>query len=709
MKQVIQSVSGGPVTVVDVPAPVAGPTEVLVKTIASVISAGTEAAVTKLAQANLLQKAKARPDLVRQVVTKAQREGIRSTVRSVRNKLDSDIPLGYSACGVALEVGEAVAGIRPGDTVATGGAGKANHAHFQAVPGLLCAKVPDGVKPEDAAMATIASIAMHGVRLSGVTGGERVVVIGMGLIGQLTMRIARAFGCDVVGIDINEYPLKIAEAAGFTSLLEKGRETTETIHHWTKETGADAVIITAGTRSSSTVMRTPEICRDRATVVVVGDVGLELERTPFYEKELSLRFARSYGPGRYERSYEEWGVDYPAGHLRWTEGRNIASVLDLIARGVLDVSDLTTQSFPIEDAASAYKLIEERSEPYLGIRITYGNDDRKREILLRRPTTELKDEPRLGFIGAGSFTRSVLIPSFRAAGFTRFISVTSASGLSARKLALAEDFEKIAPTADAVIEDPGIDVVVIATPHDTHGRFTSRALSAGKHVFCEKPLALGMQELDAVRAALSEGDGHLFVGFNRRWSPHVASAKSHFAARSGPITISYLVNAGVVPEDHWYNDRRQGGRLIGEACHFVDTCAAIAESEIVEVLARASPESELLLAGTATILLRFSDGSFATISYVADAPASAPKERIEVLGRARSATITDFRRISLDGKPQRSKGDQDKGHLNQAVAFREVVTGRRPNNPSPFLASSKAILSAAQSIKDAVPQDYRSQ
>ena len=341
------------------------------RTSASVISPGTERAVTALAQASLLAKARARPDLVRQVVRKARTEGLAATAQTVRSRLAEDLPLGYSAAGMVVEVGTAVTGIRTGQLVATGGAGKASHAEFQAVPGLLCAVVPDGVPAQDAAFTTVASIALHALRLADVGPGSKVVVIGLGLIGQLAARLAMAAGCDVAGIDPAEYPRQVAAGCGVLALDECGDETTDRVLGWSRGRGADAVLVCAAGRSSGPVMRAPALCRDRAAVVVVGDVGLQLRRAPFYERELSLRFARSYGPGRYEPSYEAWGVDYPAGQVRWTEGRNFEAVLDLLAAGRLQVSDLVTHTYEIADAAAAYRLIEERADPYLAIRLTY--------------------------------------------------------------------------------------------------------------------------------------------------------------------------------------------------------------------------------------------------------------------------------------------------------------------------------------------------
>ena len=696
MKQVVQSISGGPVRVVDVPRPAIGPTEVLVRTLASVISPGTERAVTSLAQSSLLAKARARPDLVRQVIRKAKTEGLAQTARAVRGRLEEDLPLGYSAAGIAVAVGEAVADVTPGQLVATGGAGAANHAEFQAVPGLLCSRVPEEVAPEDAAFTTIASIALHGLRLAEVGPGSRIAVIGLGLVGQLTTRIALASGCEVAGIDISENPIQIAKAAGVSSYQEEGDTTTKAIVDWARGRGCDAVIISAGGKDSKAIMRSPELCRDRANVVVVGDVGLDIERRPFYEKELTVRFARSYGPGRYERPYEEWGVDYPIGHVRWTEGRNFEAVLDLMGRGALSTKDLVTHRFAIDDAASAYDLIEKRSEPYLGIALTYPTAQPEAEEPIRLTSPKRSTAPAVGLIGAGSFATSVLVPAMKEAGFDRFASIASASGLSAKRLGERAGFERAVAGADAVIEDPDVDVVVVATPHDSHASLTEKALRAGKHVFCEKPLALTMDELERVRAALEESDGVLFVGFNRRWSRPIQLVNDHFKSRTEPLVITYRVNAGRLPESHWYNDRRQGGRLIGEVSHFIDTCASIVGTSAVDVSAFGSGTKELLLSDDFVVSLRYDDGSLATISYASGGNPRYPKERIEVIGEGSIVIVDDFKSVDVDGSVEAIK-PQDKGHVAEMRAFIEMLSSGQRDLSA--IETSEFTLEAASTLR----------
>jgi predicted dehydrogenase/threonine dehydrogenase-like Zn-dependent dehydrogenase len=696
VKQVVQPISGGQVQVIDVPRPQWGATEVLVQTSTSLISPGTEGALTTLARSSLLAKARARPDLVRQVIKKAKAEGVASASRAVRTRLDEYLPLGYSAAGVVLEVGDAVAGVRPGQRVATGGAGKANHAEFQSVPGLLTVPIPEEVTDQQASFATLTSIAMHGLRLADVQLGSYVVVVGLGLVGQLATRLALAAGHRVFGLDVRDFPLSFATSQGAKAAVDRGEATTADILDWSSGAGADAVLIAAGGKSSTAIMRSPEICRDRGDVVVIGDVGLELERAPFYEKEITLRFARSYGPGRYERAYEDWAVDYPPGHVRWTEGRNLRAALDLMADRKLRVDDLVTHSFPIEKAASAYDLIQRSEEPYLGIALTYPEREEGRVRRIPINPARVVERPGVGLIGAGNFARSVLVPSMKRAGFHRFVSVTSQTGTTARQLAEKAGFEAIVEDAEAVIQDSEVELVVIATPHDSHADLTVRGLAANKHVFCEKPLALTMDELDDVERALASSSGSLFVGFNRRWSGPVQMVKDHFGENGGPLVLSYRVNAGPVPDSHWYKDRRQGGRLIGEVCHFIDTCNAIVGRPVVQVQAVGSGE-EALLADDVLVSLKYQDGSMATIAYASGGHPSITKERLEVLGRRRSAIIDDFSKVILDGVTTGIR-PQDKGHQAQLLGLRDILAQAALPETESFLHSSRVTLQAAASL-----------
>ena len=695
MKQIVQPVSGGPVEVLDVPRPVISPTEVLVRTVASVISPGTERAVTALARSSLLAKAHARPDLVRQVVRKAQAEGIPAMVRTVRGRLAADVPLGYSAAGLVAEVGAAVDGIAVGQLVATGGAGKANHAEYQAVPGLLCAVVPDPVPPEDAAFATLASIPLHGLRLSGVGPGSKVVVLGLGLIGQLAARLAMASGCDVAGIDPNGFARKTAAGAGILALDEAGDTTTDQVLSWSRGRGADAVLVCAADKSPGPMSRAPALCRDRAAVVMVGDVGMPARRTPFYEREISLLFARSYGPGRYEPSYEAWGVDYPAGQVRWTEGRNQEAVLDLLAAGRLRVSDLITQSFGIGNADEAFRLLEERSEPCLAISLTYPAAAAPDEPVRVKPGPADHSLPGVGWIGAGAFSTRTLLPAFQDAGFKRFVAVATASGVSARRAAERHGFEKAVSGADAVIDDPDVSLVVIATPHDVHEELARRALAAGRDVWCEKPLALTCAGVDEVEKAWRGSGRQLTLGFNRRWAPAVLAAQRVLAEAHAPKLVVYRIAAGCVPDGHWYLDRRQGGRWLGEVCHFADLSQALVGADIEDAVGVLGGDASQGNDGV-VLALRFADGSIASVAYGSTLPV-AGKERIEVLAGSQQVIIHDFRSVQVNGRTL-WKGRQDKGHRAHAVAFRQAVRGGADMPTEAMLSTMRTTIQAADRV-----------
>ena len=706
MKQVVQPAAGGPVEVLDVPCPLVGPAEVLVRTTASVISPGTERAITALAQASLLGKARTRPDLVRQMIHKARKDGLAATAQAVRSRLASDVPLGYSAAGIVVEAGTAVSGIQVGQLVATGGAGKACHAEYQAVPGLLCAPVPEGVPPRDAAFATIGAIAMHALRLSDPGPGAKVVVIGLGLIGQLAARLAMAAGCDVVGIDPAPYPRQVAATAGVLALDEQQQETVDRVLAWSRGRGADAVLVCAAGKSSWPVMRSPALCRDRAAVVIVGDTGLELRRAAFYQREISLRFARSYGPGRYELPYEEWGVDYPAGQVRWTEGRNQEAVLDLLAARRLQVSDLITHSFDIGDAISAYRLIQEGAQPRLAIQLTYPGSARIDQAVRLRPSSTARrslaasmspgagKSPGVGWLGAGTFSGGTLLPAFRAAGFDRFVTITSASGLSARRTAQRHGFEMAVSRPEAAIDHRDVEVVVIATAHDSHEELVTRALATGRHVWCEKPLALTSDGLDAVEKAWRESGRELMTGFNRRWSPAVQAAQAALARLPAPKLLVYRVAAGRVPAGHWYRDRRHGGRLIGEVCHFVDTAQALVGSAIEGASAVVGGGPGALAGEDSAVALRFADGSLATIAY-GSAEATAGKEWIEVLAGSHRIVIEDFRRLQLDERTL-WKGHQDKGHRAAVTAFYRAIKGGPALPTESMLATMRMTVRASE-------------
>lgn len=696
MKQAVQANNGGPVVLVDSPIPVPAPTEILVRTEATVVSPGTERFVTNLAQSSLLAKAKARPDLVRQVVDKARKDGLRTTIEAVRTKLNDDLMLGYSGAGRVVEVGSLVRDFRVGQLVATAGGGYASHAHFQTVPHTLAAAVPEGVSAEHAAFATIASIALHGFRLADVAVGSKVVVVGLGLIGQLACRLAQSAGSDVAAIDLD--PAAVAQAAehGAMGLIEQGEATTRAILDWSRGRGADAVLIAAGAKGNSSIVRAvPPRCRDRATVVAIGDVGLDLDRNDFYHHELELKVARSYGPGRYDPSYEEWAVDYPVGYVRWTEGRNLEAVLDLIAAGRLDVSDLISHRYPIGEAAVAYEALQGKSERIVGIVFDYGTGAADpAPVVTAAPARRVGGRLGIGICGAGQFVRGMVIPSVRAADLGDIVHVSSSSGVTAARLASREEIARSSSGSDEILADPAVDLVVVATPHSSHGSLVAAALAAGKHVYAEKPLAVTDAELDAVVGALASSDGQLHVGFNRRWSPMVTHARSVLAG-PGALTVTYRINAGSVAPDHWYADRREGGRLLGEVCHFIDTANALVDAEPVAVMA-AGPNSDRC--DSYGLLISYAEGSVAMINYAADGHKGTPKERCEILGRGHTIVIDDYRTLEVDGKTV--KVERGKGHTQSLSAFAADLRSGRRHDPQPAITTTRLALRALQSLHE---------
>ncbi|MCP3993364.1 MAG: Gfo/Idh/MocA family oxidoreductase [Actinomycetia bacterium] len=699
MRQVVQAASGGAIELVEAPVPQITASQVLVRTEATLISAGTERAVTKLAQSSLLEKARARPDLVRQVVTKARHDGLTDTIQAVRTRLADDVPLGYSGAGTVVEVGSDVRGIRPGMRVATGGAGFANHADYQAVPYLLCAPIDPSADAARAAFSTVGSVGLHGLRQAEVGVGAKVVVVGLGLVGQLTARLAVAAGCDVAGIDINPDAVALACANGIAGLVERNADTTAAILDWSNGMGADAVIITAGSRNDSSIVgATPDRCRDRATVVAVGDIGLDLDRNEFYAKELQLRLARSYGPGRHERSYEEWGVDLPPGYVRWTEGRNIDTVASLTGSGRLAVDDLITHRFDIGDAQGAYSVLDDASKQAIGILLEYSGPDGCDSVEVpaakrRRHRARVTAAPGVGILGAGLFVRTTVMPSLRKAGLDNVVHVASASGSTATRLAERVHIPRASTGSAALLDDDNVELIVVATPHSKHAEQIVAALESGRHVYAEKPLALTGEELQSIAGALETAPGILYTGFNRRWSAMVTETVQRLGSQGGPLLVDYRVNAGPLPPNHWYADRNEGGRLLGEVCHFVDTANAIIGVAPTQVSC-VSPNSDLH--DSYAVLVGYEDGSAATINYSAGASPGTPKERCEVLGRGHTLVIENYQRMTIDGeKVDVSAG---KGHAEGLAQLRSAIVQGTDFDPAPAMVSTFVVLAAAQAL-----------
>ncbi len=677
MKQVAQHYRSGALSVREVPAPALKAGHVLVATTASLLSAGTEKAMTDLAKASLAGKALARPDLVRQVIDKAKREGIVATLEKVRSKLDNPVALGYSCAGRVVEVGAGVEGFKSGDRVACAGAGYATHAELNAIPKNLCVPIPDGVDDEDAAFVTVGAIALQGVRQAQPTLGERVVVIGLGLLGLITVQLLKANGCRVLGFDPVTAKGALARTLGADAVCTQGL--IEAADGFTAGRGADAVIITASTPSDEPANTAAAIARLKGRIVLVGMVGMHLSRDAFYKKELDVRLSMSYGPGRYDPAYEERGHDYPFAYVRWTERRNMEAFLELIGEGRLTPKALVTHRFEIADAEKAYALLD-GAEPYIGILLRYpgvasGALARRVEVGARRVTPKA-GTLGIGFIGAGNFAKSVLLPELRRQAGLRLTGVATATGLSGTHAAEKFGFGFATTDAEQILADPATDVVFIATRHDTHAPLAIEALKAGKHVFVEKPLAINEVQLDAVMAAAEASDKVLMVGFNRRFASLIVKAKSALKGRTAPLVMLYRVNAGPVPADSWLHGDEGGGRLIGEVCHFIDTLSFLADAPPVErQIAHAKDHADAL-----SLQLRFADGSIGTIVYTSLGDRSFPKEYLEIFGASRVITIDDFRRAVFvsDGRMKRERlTRQDKGFAEELRQFLAAVRGEQ--------------------------------
>lgn len=704
MRQLVQDTQSGAIEVVDAPAPGRPDSHLLVASVASVISAGTERALTDLGRKTLAGKAHARPDLARKVIDAARDEGLRTTFDKVRGRLGEPTVLGYSSCGVVLESPtDFPAG--PGDLVACGGAGRAAHAEVVAVPRNLCARVPDDVPAEDAAYATLAAIALHGFRLTGARLGEVIAVIGLGLVGQLTMDIIAAAGCVPLGVDPDADRVRLSREAGHLAVVDSAALTAEALR-LTHGRGTDAVVVTAASREAGPLQAAIEVARERAIVSIVGDVPVDSPRAPLFAKELQLVVSRSYGPGRYDPAYEERGHDYPVAYVRWTEGRNLEEVLRLMAMGAIRPARLTTHSFELAQGALAYELLES-DEPSLGILLRYPTgpaaltrqvDVQARRSRALRPLGSTR--PRVGVIGAGTFARTVLLPALK--GHVEYAAVVTATGASAR--ATAQRFGAPIAGTDpaAVLEDPAIDAVVIATRHDTHAGYAISALQAGKHVFVEKPLALNEGQLAQVElAARGASAGTLTVGLNRRFAPLAVQLRDALS-KSGSVLASLRVNAGRIPRSHWTHDPAEGGgRIVGEVCHFVDLAAFLCGAAPIAVTAQAVSGTSEPREDTLAATLRFPSGSLATINYSALGDSSLPKERIEVLGELGAGVLDDFRTLTLHlgGRRTTAHGRRNKGHGAQMKAFaRACQTGV----PAQDLDELVGVMHATYAIREAI-------
>lgn len=692
MKQLLQNLRDGQTVVAEVPVPGVVPGFALVRTAASLVSAGTERTLVSFAEKNLLDKARSRPDLVRQVLDKARREGLLTTVEAAFNRLDKPMPLGYSSAGTVVEVGAGLTGLCSGDRVACAGGGYAVHAEYALVPRYLLARLPPNVDFEPAAFSTLGAIAMHGFRLAVPQLGEDVAVIGLGLLGLLAAGVARAAGCRVFGVDLNPARVALAEQMGFSAALRSEAESAG--QAFTQGRGFDALLLCADTSSSDPVVLAGQLAADRGRVIATGAFSMDIPRRLYYEKELSFRVSRSYGPGRYDPLYEEKGIDYPPGYVRWTEGRNLQAFVDLLASGKLDVTPLISHRFPIERAPEAYQLVTgKRQEPFLGILLTYPHETpAKVETRLPAPASRSRPAaasgyPALGVLGAGNYATGVFLPAVVKTGGVQRSTIASAAGLNASSAAARFGFAAASSAESDILEDPAIQLVAILTRHNLHARQAAAALRGGKHVYCEKPLAIQPEELDEVAAALQSAEAPLLaVGFNRRFAPLAQALRDFLQGSAEPLVAHYRVNAGYLPPEHWLHDPAVGGgRIVGEGCHFVDFLTFLVGAPPDSVSAQALPDGGRYRQDNVTLTFTFPGGSLGTLTYLANGDKSFPKERLEVFSGGRAAALDDFRRLELahDGRRRvlRSPFKQDKGHR---AAWNAFLQAARQGGPPPI-------------------------
>lgn len=689
MKQIIQAMDSGTTAIVEAPAPDAAPGTLLIKTTRTLISAGTERMLVGFGKASLLSKARQQPERVKDVLGKVRTDGLVATVDAVRSKLAQPLPLGYCNVGEVIAVGRGVTAFNVGDRVVSNGP----HADLVRVPVNLCAAIPAGVSDDAAVFTVVASIGLQGIRLAEPTLGEAFVVTGAGLIGLLTVQMLRAQGCRVMAIDFDDAKLDLARQFGAeTCNPGRGEDPVAKAQVFSRGRGVDGVLVTASTKSSDPIAQAAHMCRKRGRIVLVGVTGLELNRADFYEKELTFQVSCSYGPGRYDPDYEERGIDYPLAHVRWTEQRNFEAVLDLLEARTVRTEPLISKRFAFDDAAAAYTELTENPAA-LGLMLEYEAQLSSRVVTTvhSRSYTPVDGKPTIALFGAGNYASRVLVPALKAASVNLHTVVTS-GGLSGAIAANRDGFGTATTDQKAVLSDPAVDAVVIATRHDSHAELTREALCHGKHVFVEKPLALSIGEMEDVKAAHADatrsGTGpQLIVGFNRRFAPHIVTMKRLLSQVDEPKSLLMVMNAGAIPASHWtQNPAIGGGRIVGEACHYIDLMRFLVGAPIVHADARRMeglPPAQIA-EDKASITLAFEDGSFGTIMYLANGSSAFPKERIEVFTAGRVLQLDNFRRLKGYGWPgfrAQNAWTQDKGQRNAIEAFLASLSTGHPAIP----------------------------
>ncbi|MGC6424339.1 MAG: bi-domain-containing oxidoreductase [Lentimonas sp.] len=722
MKQILQNLSSGETMLAEVPAPKVRAGHLLIETEASLVSLGTEKMLINFGKANLLDKARQQPEKVKQVLQKIKTDGLMPTIEVVRAKLDTPLPLGYCNVGRILEVGSGVEGFKVGDRVLS----NSHHAEIVCAPKNLCAKVPEGVTPQEAVYGVVGAIGLQGIRLLEPTIGETFVVTGLGLIGQLAAQTLIASGCRVIGLDFDTSKCELARELGAEVIdLSTGADPVQAAEVLTEGKGVDGVLITASTKSDEPIHQAATMCRKRGRIVLVGVVGMKMNRSDFYEKELSFQVSCAYGPGRYDPFFEEQGNDYPYAYVRWTEQRNFDAILGLIASGKIRTELLTSHQYGFDAALDAYGKV---GADAMGIVLNYaqrenadsGNSEKLKRVVPVNPFSANPSKAVVAVIGAGSFTGHVILPALKKTG-ARLKSISSGTGVSASHLGKKFGFECVLTDNDEIFNDDEVNTVFITTRHASHGALVLKALQAGKHVFVEKPLAIHEEEVEKIIDYYESGNGKeesgngersafsfsnsplLMVGFNRRFSPLVQHMKQLAQNRSQPLAMIYNVNAGMIPRDHWSQTRDQGGgRILGEGCHFIDTLRYLADAPIVNVSANYAKQGDAVIDDVVSINLSFADGSIGTVHYFANGNKSLERESLDVYCGESILRMNNFRTLVGYRWPNFKKEKlkrQDKGHTAEIAAFiKAIETGEA----SPISYAEIADVTDASFQADAV-------
>ncbi len=707
MKQVF--VKEGKVVVEDVPAPVCNDNEVLVANVFSLISPGTELASIKARKESLITLALKRPDLRKKAIEIAKKQGVKKVLDVAQSKLSKPTTLGYSCAGMVIETGRNVKHVQPGDRVACGGAGYANHADFVVVPKNLVVKVPDNVTLEEAAFTTVGAIALQGVRRANPTIGESVAVIGLGLLGLLTVQILRANGCNVIGFDVNDSRVSLAKKLGCDEAYNSAKvDTVRKVMHFTNNIGADAVIITAAAKTDAIVKQALEMARKKGRVVMVGDVPMNIPRSPFYEKELDFLISCSYGPGRYDKNYEEKGIDYPLPYVRWTEQRNMEAFLNLLSKHTVNVKPLISGVFDIDKAEQAYEMLERAKGITYLFRYRAVRIEKEKKVEIKSVKKKRKKgKVRVGVVGAGSYAQLHILPNLKKIDTFELVGIATKTPSSAKQTAEKYGFRYATADWRAIVEDKNIDAIIVATRHDLHATIAIEAAKHGKDVFVEKPLALNEKELNRVVNAIRKNGVMLLVGFNRRFAPFSTKVKNELEGREGQVMVNMIINAGRLPLDHWvYDEKEGGGRIIGEACHFFDLANFFVSSykyKDVKALSIKSSIPDYLSEDNVSAAVSYDDGSLATITYNSIGNNEFPKENITVFKSGMVARITDFMELEFYGA--KTKGEklkkQDKGQYNQFLHVADVFAGIAEPKLSmeEIIAATKITFEVVEQIK----------